>query len=51
MDAQLQVITFLRLVMITLVPYVLAAQGTMLGGRIIWADCCTVCWPLCWWEG
>ncbi len=33
MDAQLQVITFLRLVMITLVPYVLAAQGTMLGGR------------------
>ena len=33
MDVQMQVITFARLVMITLVPYVLAAQGTMLGGR------------------
>lgn len=33
MEAQAQVITFLRLVMITLVPYVFAAQGTMLGGR------------------
>lgn len=33
METHVQVITFLRLVMITLVPYVLAAQGTMLGGR------------------
>lgn len=28
-----QVITFLRLVMLTMVPYTLASQGTMLGGR------------------
>ncbi len=33
MSAEDQVITFVRLIMITLVPYVLAAQGTMLGGR------------------
>lgn len=33
MTLENQVITFMRLIMITLVPYVLAAQGTMLGGR------------------
>lgn len=30
---QIQVVTFAKLVLLTLVPYVLASQGTMLGGR------------------
>ncbi|RME76651.1 MAG: ABC transporter permease, partial [Chloroflexi bacterium] len=33
MDLELQVINFARLVMLAIVPYILASQGTMLGGR------------------
>lgn len=32
-QTELQIITFAKLVLLTLVPYVLAGQGTMLGGR------------------
>ncbi len=32
-QSEIQVIAFAKLVMLTLVPYVLAGQGTMLGGR------------------
>lgn len=33
MDFELQIINFARLVMLAIVPYILASQGTMLGGR------------------
>ena len=32
-QTELQFVTFANLIMLTIVPYVLAAQGTMLGGR------------------
>lgn len=33
MDFELQIINFVKLVMLAIVPYILASQGTMLGGR------------------
>jgi len=33
MDFELQVVNFAKLVMLAIVPYILASQGTMLGGR------------------
>lgn len=33
MDFEIQVVNFFKLVMLAIVPYILASQGTMLGGR------------------
>ena len=33
MDFELQIVNFAKLMMLAIVPYILASQGTMLGGR------------------